>query len=371
MKVIKITLFFTLLVFLLSCNNHKQNKELSFVEVNEFQIQVNSIFLIPITSQISKNKVKLPMTLVFQNLKSKKAVFFYFDGKSLKLVTNLKYDLHNLFCNLFFSSSDSIYSFQNNTNNLYLKNNFGKILKKYQIPEKYTPVTNQNSRLTGNNKYLLLGNADKKIGMAKKEERLKYYKNIKPLLLVNINDSTFSYKAIGVFPEKYKKTGDNYLDPTPSACFGFNNRVCVSFGADDNLYVYNDSTLILQKKVKSNFIKKFKPYPDDKMFDMLFMKNYNIEEPKYTEIIYDPWEELYYRIVKLKMDNVRKKSNVDHFWSVIVLDRKLNVIGEKRFSYKFNPHIFIPTPFGILMAQNSNTDANKSIFKLMQIKINE
>ena len=371
MKIIKAIAFITITILLSSCSNQNQKSKVSFINENEFEISLDSKWLVPIKSKISDTIFNKSINLVFQNLLTKKILVFNFNGNSLKLMPDIKYKINNYFINLFILSTDSIFSLQNNTNNLILQNNLGKILKIYHIPTIYTPVTNPSSQLIGNNHFLLLGNASKSIGFGEKEERLMYYKKVKPLLKVNINDSTFIYNTFGNFPEKYEKTGYNYKDPYPSTCFGNNNNICVSFGADDNLYLYNDSGLTLQKKVKSTFIKEFRPYPDDKKFDMLFLKNYNIEEPKYLNIIFSPWQNLYYRIVKHRTHLKNKKRNVERFWSVIIIDQALNVIGEKEFSYKFNPSIFIPTPFGILMARSDKSDNKKTVFVLMKIIKNE
>jgi len=188
---------------------------------------------------------------------------------------------------------------------------------------------------------------------------------------VNIKDSTLTCKTICNFPEEYISTGDNYSNAFPSACFGSNNNICVSFGADNNLYLYDDTNLLLKKMVKSRFINRFEPYPDEKQFDMLFLKNYKIEEPRYLYIIFDPWKNLYYRIVKHRMIPKRKKNNIEYYWSVIILDQGLNVIGEKKFSYEFNPIVFLPTPFGVLMARNNNPKSKQTVFTLMKIQIDE
>ncbi len=367
MKISKAIAFITITILLYSCSNQNQKSKVSFINENEIEISVDSKWLVPIKCQISDTIFNTSIHLVFQNLRTKKILVFNFDGNSLKLMPDVKYKINTYFCNLFILSTDSIYSLQNNTNNLILQNNLGKILKTYHVPKIYTPVTNPSILLIGDDHCLLLGNASKRIDFGEREERLKYYKNVKPLLKVNIKDSTFIYHTVGKFPEKYEKTGYNYEDPCPSACFGSNNTICVSFGADDNLYLYNDSGLTLQKKVKSNYIKEFRPYPDDKKLDMLFLKNYISEEPKYLSIIFSPWQNLYYRIVKHRMHLKSQKSNVEKFWSVIVIDQALNVIGEKEFSYKFNPRIFIPTPFGILMARSAKSDNEKTVFVLMKI----
>ncbi len=176
-------------------------------------------------------------------------------------------------------------------------------------------------------------------------------------------------KAISDFPEKYIITGDSYNDHLPSACIGKNNNICVSFGADDNISLYHDSTLLLRKKVRSIYIDKFNPYPDEKLFDMLYLKNYVAEEPKYINIIYDPFENVYYRIVKHRHEKSASNDAGDS-WSVIMLDTELNVLGELKFTSDYKKDIFIPTPVGIITAKQNQRNPDKATLSLIKIKRN-
>ncbi len=117
--------------------------------------------------------------------------------------------------------------------------------------------------------------------------------------------------------------------------------------------------------MNSKFIDKFNPYPDSKTFDMLHLKNYLIEEPKYTDIIFDPWMDLYYRVVKHRLEKGEKMENT---WSVIVMDKKLDVQYEILFDYQYDPKIFVPTPFGILMLDKSRSTNNNSVFEMFKFR---
>jgi len=371
MKKIFYVIFLSSVTFLFSCTSQKKKSEVSFIKIKEFEIAVNSRILVSINKRISQHNSEKTFKIFFQDIKTKKILSFDINKDSLKFVSDTLYNTRNYFCDLFFYSNDLIYSFHNNINKITLENNHGENLKTYQISEKYAAVSSPNCKLTGNNNYLLLANASRIINVGTLKNRLKYYKQIKPLLLVNIKDSIYSYKAIGDFPEKYISTGDDYNEFIPSACFGSNNNICVSFSADNYLYIYNNSNLILKKKVKSKFIKKFKPYPDDKNFDMLFLKNYIIKEPKYLSVIYDPWQKLYFRMVKHRGAISVDKNSSGNSWSVIALDTELNILGEKQFNYQYNPDVFVPTPFGILMARSLISDDSKTVFTLIKIKKNE
>lgn len=360
------------LIFMYSCINNDQLKsKISFIKVNEFKQEGDMKRLFLINSFVSNHPKEESIKFAVQDFSTNKIILFDFNDKNLKLIPTKKYELNNNFFSLLFVSQDSIFSFHNDTYSISLKNNHDSTLKLFPISEKYTPVVTPSIHLAGNSNYLLLGNSSRDTGFGKKNERLIYYNNVKPLLLVNINDSASFCKSICKFPDEYINTGNNYDDAFPSACFGRDNNICVSFGADNNLYLYNDSNLLLIKSAKSKYIDRFEPYPDEKQFDMLFLKNYKFEEPKYLNIVFDPWENLFYRIVKHRMVQKTEGHVVEYFWSVIVLDPELNVKGEEKFSYKFSPNFFLPTPFGILMARNNDSISNQIAFTLMKIKIDE
>jgi hypothetical protein len=351
--------------------NDRLESEISFNKVNEFKLAGDLKLLFPINSIVSNLSIEKSINFTVQDFSTNEIILFDLNGSDLKTIPNKKYELNNNFFNLYFLSPDSVYSFHNDTYTISLINNLDSVLKLFPISEKFTPVVTPSIHLIGNSNYLLLGNSSRNIGFGKKNERLRYYNNVNPLLLVNINDSASFCKPISRFPNKYINTGDNYDDAFPSACFGSDNNICVSFGADNNVYLYDNTNLLLTKKVKSRYIDRFEPYPDEKQFDMLYLKNYKFEEPKYLYIVFDPWENLYYRIVKHRMVQKREGHIVENFWSVIVLDRELNVKGEEKVSYKFSPNFFLPTPFGILMASSDDSVSNQIVFTLMKIKIDE
>ncbi len=367
MKNIALFIFFAFMMF--ACTDNKQEStKVKIIRINEFEVNIDSKFIVPLNVRMTDNNSNSSYQVFFQRIKTKEIVTFNLTKSYLKLITNTKYDINNFYCNLFFYSSDSIFSFNNGGNQVVLQNPFGNILKTYQINNEYLPLTTPKIRLNGCIGRLLLGNSSRDINFGKMDERKLFYHSIKPLLILDYTDSIPVCMAIADFPEKYLVSGDNYFDPNPSACFGNDGLICVSFGADDYLYLYNDSTLILKKKVNSKFIDKFNPYPDSKIFDMLYLKNYEIEEPKYITIIFDPWENLYYRVVKHRIEKGKKMKNT---WSVIVMDKKLDVLYEMLFDYQYDPKIFVPTPFGILMLDKRRSSYNNSIFEIFKFKRDE
>lgn len=219
---------------------------------------------------------------------------------------------------------------------------------------------------------MIVANTSKTISFQKENDRKHYYKNVQPVFKIQIHDSSVNFSTLGKFPQEYAKSGVNFNDHMPSACFGDHHTVCLSFGAYHGLYKYQDTSLVLKKEVKSQYIYQFTPYPDDKTFDMLFLKKYFIEEPRYTNIIFDPWRNFYYRIVKLRSHfDQQTNKTIDNKWSVIITDENFNKLDEIVFDYSYSPKIFVPTKNGVLMFKNNASTEGNSVLKLFKIEKND
>jgi hypothetical protein len=360
MKNLSIVVF--LLFSFFACKNDRQDSSgMTMKKIYEFEI--SDSFIRPIKSEMTRLHSDSTYILFFQNIKTKKITSCILHKNKGIVLDHKEINIKNYYFNLFSRSEDSIFSFTNKTNQIVLKNSSGSVFNTYHINEKYIPETSPITKLAGSNGRLLLGNSNKNLNFGKLDQRIIYYKNVKPLLIVDIADSIPTCYAFAEFPEEYVLSGANYEDPCPSACFGNDGLICVSFGADDYLYLYNDSTLILRKEVKSKFIDKFNPYPDSKTFDMLYLKNYSIEEPRFLDIVYDPWENMYYRIERHRF---KEKKKLENTWSVIAMDTNLNILYEKVFNFKYNPKVFVLTPFGIVMQNIGRSTNNNSVFEIFK-----
>jgi len=358
------------IILLNACINKRNEFRINLVEQDSFEINTDFFSLSSVKNLVKKTKFDSTTYLYFQNFQTKKILLYELMKDTVINIVGREWIDQSNYFGLFFNSNDLFYSFSNNSSDLLLKGSTGEITKTFKINQNYTAVVTPNTRLAIMENYCLLGNSSFNIGFGTRSERIKYYKSIKPILLINLDDSIQCCKAISEFPDKYTNTGNSFYDPFPSFCFGNNKEICVSFGADDYISLYHDSTLFLRKKVKSIYVDDFNPYPDDKQFDMLFLKNYIIEEPKFLSVVFDPWENVYYRIVKHRQGQ-NFNDNVDYSWSVIIFDSELNVLGEEKYSYKYKPDIFIPTPFGIIMAKESVKHLGKTTLTLFKINRND
>lgn len=327
--------------------------EYSLVQRYSFEIPSGFSDLMIVNSAIHFDTVDSSFQLYFLNRnKSQIEVFsFYKDSVLQDTVINIK--SFEAYYSYYVKSADSIFRFNSNSENLELLNAEGNCVKKYSIDTNYTPMSMNPLGLQGYKNSILIGNTSKIKGAGLKEDRLVYYHDINPVLQLSFANNTMSCLPIVNFPESYCNSGNFYYDIFPSVCSGKNDELCVSFGADNHLYLYKDSVLVLEKTVKSKYIDKFDPFDDDKRFDFKYLQSYMQEEPKYKKIIYDPYQSLYYRIVKHKSQKAQD-GKMKIAWSVIVLDTDLNILDELLIDPKFTSEIFIPTPFGIITVNESD-----------------
>jgi len=375
MKIKNILLSIALAAGLCSCRGTMQKTDFSFIQIKTFETIPNLKYIVDIPSCIAFNTLDstfhLCLQMGFQNTNSHEIYSYALSKDSLKLISEIDFKNPDVSFKYFIASIDSIFLFNNELKYLFLKNRKGDTLVTYKINPELTPLAMYPIGLMGNDKSILVGNTSNTEGMGLKQDRISYYKAIQPILLLTIKDTIISCRPITKYPEKYINSGNNYQDVFPSACFGKDGNICISFGADDFLYMYHDSTFLFKKAVKSNLIDQFNPYPDEKRFDMLALKNYWAEEPKYSRVIFDPYKNLFYRIVKHRESNSQQNKKVEKSWSVIILDTDLNILDEKIISPEFQPYLFVPTPFGILMAKKSTSQSGNTTLTLMQFKKNE
>ena len=164
-------------------------------------------------------------------------------------------------------------------------------------------------------------------------------------------------------------TGKNFYDFAPSFCIDLRHRIILSYGADDYIYVYNDSVQVSKMYCKSNYIKEFNDIPDDKFKDLGFIKKYQAEEPRYKGIYYDPFKNLYYRITELRKDISNFDINKAK-WTIIVLDCNLTVIGEVLIPYsKYLSDVFVLCEEGVYLKKTPKNDNLNSNIVLSLIKL--
>ena len=344
-------MLFQVIIVISACNSRSSSGNYKLIQKKILKTSLNLINFNVLNSDLKLNTIDSTIDLYLQDQSSGKISYFTLNKDSLHFVTEINLQSHLPHFAYFIKSIDSIFAFDNETSTLTLYDRTGSIIARHSINPNYSPLAMFPCGLIWYHNSLLLGNTSKTIGTGLTADRLHYYNEINPILKIKFNDTSLIYQPIGEFPSIYSTTGNSYYNILPSICCGNGDDLCFSFAADNNLYLYNDSSLVLKKEVESSrFIDKFNIYPDDKRFDMLFLKSYLNDEPKFEKIIYDPYMQLYYRIVKHRTKETINGKTMNTR-SIIVLDKQLNVQYEVKLDRDLIPDIFIPTPHGILIGK--------------------
>lgn len=144
-----------------------------------------------------------------------------------------------------------------------------------------------------------------------------------------------------------------------------------SFCMDEELYkVSPDHKRIEKYKAKSRYLPKldFKKSPDD--FNQVL--KLNCEFPAYGHLIYDPYREVYYRIVHLKTEFTNPREDflkILHAgrgdFSIMILSKDFKVLGETRFpAFTYVNHIFFVREDGLYLSTSHFKRADYSDDKL-------
>ncbi len=144
-----------------------------------------------------------------------------------------------------------------------------------------------------------------------------------------------------------------------------------SFSNDNNVYQselenINDLTSYWAGSKYFSFVKPMdKKYPENDDFD--YYTKYYVQNPSYSQIIYDKYRHLFYRVALRPVDDTKYARGVR--WkskSLIVLDEKLRRLGEVDLPENTNPSEIVPISDGVLI-HSGGRDENKLSFTLFNI----
>lgn len=216
---------------------------------------------------------------------------------------------------------------------------------------------------------MFVGNSSLEYSVADKDSRAKYYDNVRPVCLIDIE--TRNASSFGEFPVSYTKNSSNYCDWFPVVCPLKENSCLLSFACDDSIYLYNNGIKDKSILCKSKYINKFAPIKDDDFFDMGSYRKYSLSKPKYSELIHNCFTNEYYRVAQhaKKIENNGKLANdFVPSWSMIVMDSSFKVINEYHFkTNEYSPRIIVTSKDGVYVEKamkNKEDRLTLTLFKL-------
>lgn len=194
-------------------------------------------------------------------------------------------------------------------------------------------------------------------------------------IVSNFDLRTLEFKNfLGKWPkEKYNQqmTPNNVFT---GFCLNTNNHDrLINFYNADKIYSVNENKFF---NVESNHVKN-----DITLFDIENQKEYSTEEEldalnddeAYVNLIYDPFENLYYRIFKYSTHgSVGSVHKMEANWSLIAFTPKFKVLGEVEFPASvYNFLQILPTEKGLLISKENawSKENNEQKYEFDLVKI--
>lgn len=333
--------FICVVFFLFSCEDSLT--KVNLIEKKEIRITnlLNPQYSFPVGSSVKENMLVLQdvydmSSLICFDLDSSQSII---EGRALPSFNNLR------FHKLYYKNKDSIFGFNDTTRNL-------QILKGLELSssDSLSACSNLQMPLRGDDTFIAMP-----YNPSGFRDLQEVYESA-PILLYNYKNSIA--KPIGIYPQAYVSDTKDYYDCSPKVSFNEKGLV-YAFGADHYIYSYEEGEGFKTFKAKSKYVKYFREYPEDKAFDLVYLKKYNYEEPRYLDVIYDPFRQLYYRIVKHRSKYKRGEGMLPSNWSVIVLDKNMEKIGEVLFDNPlYSTQIIAPAKGGLYIHKNYSDGAS-------------
>ncbi|HAG16862.1 MAG TPA: hypothetical protein DCG69_10155 [Bacteroidales bacterium] len=188
-------------------------------------------------------------------------------------------------------------------------------------------------------------------------------------LSFRIDQGNFRSELVGEFPLAYQK-GLFYNDFYSKFVKFPDESIANSFSCDDSIYLYHQtkkSTYFMGSKNAA----PFKPYPLTELRNGNYKRQYTVEEPRYLQLIYDPFTDLVYRVYKHKSDYLvdgKVINDRDIPWSLLVSTTDFSTIEEYEFrDGKYSPIGMMPTADGLFILkfeQNNEKEIKGSLFRI-------
>ncbi|MDR1356466.1 MAG: DUF4221 domain-containing protein [Tannerellaceae bacterium] len=164
----------------------------------------------------------------------------------------------------------------------------------------------------------------------------------------------FSYPSFPGADNKAKTAG---IEIYVSRCYD-GEKFIYAFYFDESVYIASpDHKTVHRKEIKSRYIDKVKLLDD---YGNLTIEDM-CENPNYGNMLYDEYRDVYYRVAypETKIDRQIRGIGMELMqygrknFSIIILDRKLNIIGETMFpDYTYNSNIMFIREDGLYISSS-------------------
>lgn len=223
------------------------------------------------------------------------------------------------------------------------------------------------------------------------DDKLYIPQPVNPLLGGDFLPNSPVGALLDTISETKKTTPVTYLSHVPTSnIHSYVRGVIVSYCYDGEKFVYSfdtESSVVTlladfskrqSYKAKSKYINKVEIEPLKGMDLNLALKK-NCEIAGYGNIVYDKYRKVYYRFAYPDVELDKDESNymdILHWgrkqFSIIILDKDLNVIGETLFpEYTYNSHLFFIAEDGLYLSAThfKRSDFDENILRFQKIEL--
>ena len=196
---------------------------------------------------------------------------------------------------------------------------------------------------------------------------------------LDLNTGELDWASLN-FPTTFN--GDySHIQSGDSFTYDYNykdDRLVCSFIESDSIMVTDDLSTVKWYNAKSRFLDSMIPYindPTEDVYDLIRKE----EKPKYWHLMYDKYRDVYYRFAEMPCELAENEDPYDEFaprareFSVIVLDKDFNIIGETKFpgSKYFYKMSFVGRD-GLFISENNlanpEFDEDKLVFACFKLE---
>jgi hypothetical protein len=307
-----------------------------------------------------KNKLDLYDLSTSQFIKS---IVFQKDGENRIPLPDGVY-IHNL---------DSIFCYKNDMQDVYLVDGRAELINKIKLPEFKFPESRVG---TGGNQYFnpicyyqpelievpFYFNENGFYFLIMPSSNFSGTKSLQTFysspIVLNLSENTNeSYSYLGKWPDDYRAAEypnnpiNNFAVTEDGIVISFyNNQQIYSSKKEDFFFAKSNFS---RKKGVTTFESNSLNSDPEKEFEVFHL------DEGYVNILYDPFQKLYYRVFKKEQHSISENSKVKQHkleaeWSLLILDLDFNVKGEVLFPTKvYNYMNIIPTKRGLMISREN------------------
>lgn len=315
-------------------NKYSSNYTIEREILREFRLDDETSYLINYFQIIDEGAPILAFTNSYNN-----SIYFY-DYENQEYIKKIKYEKEgqngvSSMQAFLYLNDDSIFVYSYNTNILSLTNSDAKVLNNYMLyeaPLEMPEIINPSPYVQTSTPLKKIGDYIVCMGFISGETSYETTSNRPVACIVDLNDETI--KNMINYPKQYTKYnwGGGFTYRMPYYDVNNNGEIVVSFAAEHDIHVYS----ILNSTENnyyagSNKIDKISSFdqPKDTPIDEDKAWYWYMTNASYENVLYDKYNNLYYRIARLPLNNFKiKEVGNKKPIRVIILDENLNYKGE-------------------------------------------